>query len=340
MRKVITFGEILMRLSTENKLRFSQTNTFNLSFGGSEFNVAVSLANFGIETEMVTILSNNDLGKSALKELKKHSIETKHITFSDDRLGIYFLEEGSSLRSSNVIYDRSNSAMTNIKTNEINWEEIFKNVSIFHWSGITPALSKSTADVCLEALQFAQKAGVKISCDLNYRAKLWKYGREPFEIMPKLLSYCHVILGDIDTALFMLGQEKINPNYQEIDGLNKQYDTIFKLCPTLEYMSTTLRYSINHDYQQIGGVLYDGNQVYVTPLKDVTPVLDRIGTGDAFMAGLLFGLLNESFIKQQIIDFATISCILKHTIKGDTNWISLEEVQNALNGNLSGKVNR
>jgi len=340
MSKVITFGEILMRLSPPDELRFSQANSFDLCFGGGEFNVAVSLANFGIDTEFVTCLPNNDLGKRALMEIKKHNVSCHNVVFEGNRLGIYFLEEGSSIRGSKVIYDRADSAIANLELGKIDWQNIFKNATVFHWSGITPAISQNLAAVCLEALKFASDAGLTITCDLNYRAKLWNYGQEPKDIMPNLLQYCDLILGDIDTALFMLGKEKLDPDYKDLESLKSQYDYIFDLCPNLKQMATTLRYSLHKNQQQIGGILYDKKQLYNAPIVDIVPVLDRIGSGDAFMGGLLYGLLNEAFDPQQTLDFAVAACCLKHTIKGDLNETTIEEIQKLLDGDTSGKVAR
>lgn len=340
MKKVVTFGEILMRLSASNGFRFSQANSFDICFGGGEFNVATSLANFGIESEFITCLPNNDLGKRALMEIRKQHIASENILFEGEKLGVYFIEEGSSIRASQVIYDRESSAMSQLKTGKINWEKIFKNASHFHWSGITPAISYSAADVCMEALHVAQKKGITISCDLNYRSKLWKYGKEPKDIMPAMLKYCHIILGDIDTALFMLGKEAVNPDYQNTETLFNHYDYIKLLCPNIQKIATTLRYSLSVNHQQIAGILYDGKKIFSSKIIDINPVVDRIGTGDAFMSGLLYGFLNPSFNEQKTLDFATATCALKHTIKGDINQFSIQEVEKLINGDFSGKVTR
>lgn len=340
MGKVITFGEMLMRLSVPNTFRFSQADAFDACFGGAEFNVAVALANFGVNTEFITRLPDNDLGKRAITEMRKNNVTCNNVIIGGDRLGLYFLEEGSGIRGSKVIYDRAGSAMVTIEKGRIDWEKIFSGATVFHWSGITPAISQNAADVCLEALQFARKAGLTISCDLNYRAKLWQYGKEPKEVMPELLQYCDILLGDIDTALFMLGKEKKSPDYRDLESLPNQYDALFALLPDLKQMGTTIRYSLNHSHQQIGGILYNGKQLFDTPIHDITPVVDRIGTGDAFMGGLLYGLLNERFNEQQALGFAVASCCLKHTIKGDLNRVTIDEVWNFINGDTSGRVIR
>jgi 2-dehydro-3-deoxygluconokinase len=340
MKKVVTFGEIMLRLSTERFLRFSQSKAFNAMYGGGEFNVAVSLANLGIPSEFVTRLPDNEIGECALIEMRKRNVGTQHISFGKDRLGIYFLETGAGTRASNVVYDRTHSAMANLKKGTFNWKEILKDATWFHWSGITPAISQGAADECLEAIKAAHELGITISSDLNYRSKLWKYGKEPKDIMPELLKYSNIILGDIDTAYFMLGNNKINPNYQDVKSLPSLYDRIFEWCPNLQTIATTLRYSVSASHQRIGGVLYDKKHIYDADIKEVTPVVDRVGSGDAFMGGLIYGLLEYENDTQKAINIAVASCCLKHTIYGDYNLVSTEDINTFLAGNNNGKVSR
>jgi len=340
MSKVVTFGEIMLRLSTERHLRFSQAKTFAASYGGGEFNVAVSLANYGIPVEFITRLPNNEIGGCALKEMRKFNVESKNVIYGGDRLGLYYLETGAGTRGSNVVYDRANSSMATIKKGAVDWESVLKDVTWFHWSGITPAISASAAEVCLEAVMAAHKLGVTISSDLNYRSKLWQYGKEPNQVMPELLKYSNLISGDIDTALFMLGKDKVSPNYQNETSLPVLYDELFKLCPNLKTVATTLRYSVSASHQRIGGILYDGKTIYNADIKEVTPVVDRVGSGDAFMGGLIYGILNDSNNKQRALNMAVAACCLKHTISGDYNLITLAEIEKLLNGDSSGKVSR
>lgn len=330
----------MLRLSTERHLRFSQAKTFSATYGGGEFNVAVSMANYGFPVEFVTRLPNNEIGGCALKEMRKFNIGSNHVLYGGDRLGIYYLETGAGTRGSNVIYDRANSAMATIKNGEIDWEEVLKDATWFHWSGITPAISETAAKECLEALKVAHKLGVTISSDLNYRSKLWQYGKEPKQVMPELLKYSNIILGDIDTAFFMLGKDKVNPNYQDEKSLPVLYDQLFKICPNLQTVATTLRYSVSASHQRIGGVLYDGKTIYNADIKEVTPVVDRVGSGDAFMGGLIYGLLEENSTKQRALNIAVAACCLKHTISGDYNLITLDEIEKLLTGNADGKVSR
>ncbi|WP_339696784.1 sugar kinase [uncultured Marixanthomonas sp.] len=340
MNKVVTFGEIMLRLSTERHLRFSQAKTFAASYGGGEFNVAVSLANYGVPVEFVTRLPDNEIGACALKEMRKFNVESKNVLYGGDRLGIYYFETGAGTRSSNVVYDRANSSMATITVGSIDWESVLKDVKWFHWSGITPAISETAAEVCLEALKVAHKLGITISSDLNYRSKLWQYGKEPSEVMPELLKYSNIISGDIDTALFMLGKEQASPNYQNETTLPILYDQIFKLCPNLKIVATTIRYSVSASHQRIGGVLYDRKTLYSADVKEVTPVVDRVGSGDAFMGGLIYGILKDSNDKQKALNIAVAACCLKHTISGDCNLITLKEIEKLLSGDAFGEVSR
>ncbi len=340
MKKIVSFGEILLRLSTEGQQRFSQAGSYRCNYGGAEFNVAMALAGYGMDSELITRLPNNELGEIALLEMRKQNVGTKNIQRGGERLGIYFLETGSGLRAGKVIYDRAHSAMATIEKGSINWQEVFSGVDWFHWSGITPAISRQAADVCLEALQAASDLGLTISVDLNYRAKLWNYGKKPAEVMPELLQYCTVMLGDLDTACFMLGREEMKPDYTNIQYLAASYDQLFGYCKNLSIAATTLRHSVHASHQKIGGLLYDGSTTYSTKLFDVSPVVDRIGSGDAFMAGLIYGLAQQEKGFQETLNFAVSACCLKHSIQGDYNLATIEEIENLASGNSSAIVNR
>jgi 2-dehydro-3-deoxygluconokinase len=340
MSRVVTFGEIMLRLSPPGFLRFSQADSFDVVYGGGESNVAVSLANYGISVDFVTRLPKNDIGECAMMEMRKRGLGIDKMVWGGERLGIYFLEKGAVSRGSNVVYDRANSSIATTENGDFDWEQIFKGVSWFHWSGITPAISESAAKACLEAVKTAHKLGLTISCDLNYRSKLWQYGKQPNEVMPELLKYCHIILGDIDTAYFMLNKPKVEPNYKDEASLPVLYDKLYEMCPNLKTVATTLRYSVSASHQRIGGILYDGKSIYKAVIKEVTPVVDRVGSGDAFMGGLIYGLLEYENDKQKALDFAVAACCLKHTISGDYNLVSVEEIEKMLNGDSSGKVSR
>ncbi len=340
MSEVVTFGEIMLRLSTERHLRFSQAKTFQATYGGGEFNVAVSLANYGVSAEFVTRIPDNEIGQSALQEIRKMNVGNENIILGGERLGVYYLETGAGNRGSNVVYDRANSAIATVQPGTFNWEKIFEGKKWFHWSGITAAISENAAKECLNAIKTAHKLGLTISCDLNYRSKLWKYGKQPSDVMPEMLQYCQVILGDIDTAYFMLGLEKVAPDYTYEIILESYYSKIFELCPNLKIAATTLRYSVSASHQRIGGILFDGKDIVKAAVKEVNPVVDRVGTGDAFMGGLLYSLLKEPNDNQKALEFAVAACCLKHTIVGDYNLATLEEVENVLKGDGSAKVSR
>jgi 2-dehydro-3-deoxygluconokinase len=340
MNKVVAFGEIMLRFSTERHLRFSQAKSFTASYGGGEFNVCVSLANYGKNAEFITRLPENEIGACALTEMRKMNVEFKNVIFGGERLGTYYLETGAGTRGSNVVYDRAHSSMATIEKGMIDWEKVLEGATWFHWSGITAAISESAAEACLEAIKVAHKLGLTISCDLNYRSKLWQYGKTPSEVMPEMLKYSHVILGDIDTAYFMLGLDKVNPNYQDEKSLPVLYTKLFDLCPNLKTVATTLRYSVSASHQRIGGILFDGKKIYQAAVKEVTPVVDRVGSGDAFMGGLIYGLLEYLNNDQRALDFAVAACCLKHTIAGDYNLVTLKEVENMLDGDSAGLVSR
>lgn len=339
-KRVVTFGEIMLRLAPQGFLRFSQADNFDVVYGGGESNVAVSLANYGISVDFVTRLPKNDIGECAMMEMRKRGVGVDNIVWGGGRLGIYFLETGASGRGSKVVYDRAYSSMSEIQPGMIDWTKVFDGVEWFHWSGISPAISETAAQACLEAVKAADQLGLTISCDLNYRSKLWQYGKTPSDVMPALLQYTNVILGDIDTAHFMLGQAKANPNYRETKSLPSLYNKVFELCPNLKIMATTLRYSVSASHQRIGGILYDGKSIYNTAVREVTPVVDRVGSGDAFMGGLIYGLLEYANDTQKIVDFAVTACCLKHSIAGDYNLVTLKEVEDKLDGNGAGLVSR
>lgn len=340
MNKVVAFGEIMLRLSTERHLRFGQSQSFVATYGGGEFNVAVSLANYGVEAEFVTRIPDNEIGHCALREMQKMNVGSKNVLLGGDRLGIYFLETGAGNRGSNVVYDRANSAIATVEKGSFDWEKIFEGKTWFHWSGITAAISQNAADECLRAIRIAHKLGLTISCDLNYRSKLWKYGKEPKDVMPEMLKYCHVILGDIDTAYFMLGLDKVAPDYTNEASLPSLYGKLQEFCTDLKIAATTLRYSVNASHQRIGGVLFDGSKLFTAAVREVHPVVDRVGTGDAFMGGLLYSLISQPNDLQRALDFAVAACCLKHTIVGDYNLVTLQEIENSIGGNSSGLVSR
>jgi 2-dehydro-3-deoxygluconokinase len=346
MKKVVTFGEIMLRLAPPGFLRFSQTTSFDVVYGGGESNVAVSLANYGVPVDFVTRLPNNDIGQCAMMEMRKRGVNVDKIVWGGDRLGIYFLETGAVSRGSKVVYDRAHSAIAEIKSGMINWEEVFKDVEWFHWTGITPAISQGAADVCLEAVKAASTLGVTISTDLNYRAKLWQYGGDRETIMTELTSYCDVILGNEEDAEKLFG---IHPEGLDVHkhGHDVKAEAFLSVCkqmmgkfPRAKKVITTLRGSISASHNTWAGVLYDGSKMYETRQYQITDIVDRVGGGDSFMGGLIYGLLKYPEDDQNALDFAVAASCLKHTIKGDANLVTVAEVEKLMGGDASGRVAR
>lgn len=293
MPKIITFGEIMLRLSTPGYLRFGQAKQFDATYGGGEANVAVSLANYGMDAKFVTRLPENDIAKACLKDLRSYGVDTSSIVYGGDRLGIYFLETGAVARPSKVVYDRANSSIATIKSGDIDWKKVLEGADWFHWTGITPALSQGAADVCLEAIKAANAMGITVSCDLNYRKNLWKYGKKASEVMPALVEGCDVILGNEEDADKVFG---IKPEGFDVTSTGGQIDQrrfqsvgeqLMKRFPRAKKVIITLRGSINANHNTWGGVLWDGKTLYQSPRYDITHIVDRVGGGDSFMGGLI-----------------------------------------------------
>lgn len=345
-KKIVTFGEIMLRLATPGYSRFIQSQSLNATFGGGEANVAVSLANYGMDTEFITRLPENDIAHWCISELRKYNVGTKNIIKGGDRVGIYFLETGAVARPSKVVYDRANSSIAEIKPGMVNWHEVLKGADWFHWTGITPALSQGAADACLEAIKVANEMGVTVSCDLNYRKNLWKYGKKAAEIMPALVEGCDIILGNEEDAEKVFG---IKPegfdvshtggevNAAEFESVCTQLMTKF---PRAKKVIITLRGSINANHNTWGGVLYADEKLYQSKRYDITHIVDRVGGGDSFMGGLIYGLLTYTTDDQKALEFAVAASCLKHTIYGDFNLVSVKEVENLMGGDGSGRVSR
>lgn len=330
MKKTTSFGEILIRLSTQPGLKVSHERHLGLCFGGAELNVTATLAALGLPVSLITKVPDNPLGAAAVSEMQKCGIDASAIVFGGERIGLYFLETGQGIRPGRVTYDRGHSALSTVGAQDFDWEKLLQNANWFHWSGITPAISEAAAKECLKALKVAHRIGIPVSTDLNYRSKLWAYGKPPAQIMPELLYYSHLILGDLQTAYMMLGLPAIEtPDYQKTETLLPLYEPIFRKCPHLKTIATTLRYAINASHQKIGGVLVHENQIFTSPVTDLPYVVERIGTGDAFMAGLIYGF-QKQLPPERIIHFATACCCLKHTLQGDYAPFSAQEVEDFL----------
>ena len=345
MKKVVTFGEIMLRLTPPGMRRFSQANSFDVVYGGGESNVAVSLANYGIPVDFVTRLPQNDIGECALMEMRKRGVNTDHIVRGGERLGIYFLEIGAVSRGSKVVYDRAHSSMSTIEKGMIDWESVLDGAGWFHWTGITPAISQGAADACLEAIQTANRMGVTVSTDLNYRKKLWKYGKEPGEVMPELVAGCDVILGNEEDAekhfgLHPEGVDVTQGGSVEAEAYLSVLKQLKDMFPRAKKVITTLRGSISASHNTWSGVLYDGETLFKAPGYDITHIVDRVGGGDSFMGGLIYGLLKYPDDDQNALNFAVAASCLKHTIYGDANLVTVEEVEKLMKGDASGRVSR
>ena len=344
MKKIVTFGEIMLRLATPGHQRIAQSTHFEATFGGGEANVAVSLANYGLPAAFVTRLPDNDIARSAVMTLRKYGVDTDHILTGGDRLGIYFLETGAVARASKVIYDRAGSSIASIAPGMVDWRSVFSDAAWFHWTGITPALSASTAATCLEAIQVARSMGLTVSTDLNYRKNLWKYGKKASEVMPELVEGCDVILGNEEDAEKVFG---IHPDGVEVTGGKVSAAAYESVCrqlaarfPNAKKIIITLRGSINADHNTWSGTLFNGREMVVAPQYDITHIVDRVGGGDAFMGGLIYGLLTWPNDDQQALRFAVAASCLKHTIPGDFNMVTVEEVKTLMKGDGSGRVQR
>lgn len=341
---VVTFGEIMLRLSAPGFLRFIQADRFDVVYGGGESNVAVSLANYGIPTEFVTRLPQNDLGTSALASLRKYNVGTQHIVWGGERLGIYFLETGAVSRASKVIYDRAHSAIAEVKPGMIDWRTVFEHAGWFHWTGITPAISQGAAEVCLEAIKTANEMGVTVSADLNYRKNLWKYGKKAGEVMEALVEGCDILLGNEEDAekVFGIHPKGIDVTQGHVEG--EAYievgQQLMQRFPRVKKVIITLRGSISASHNSWSGVLWDGNRLYEAPTYQITHIVDRVGGGDSFMGGLIYGLMTYPTDDQKALDFAVAASCLKHTIIGDANLVTVDEVEKLMSGDGSGRVSR
>ena len=345
MKKVVTFGEIMLRLATPGYLRFLQTDTLNATFGGGEANVAVSLANYGIPVEFVSRLPENEIADWCLADLRKFNVGTSHVLRGGERVGIYFLETGAVARPSKVVYDRAHSSIAEVQKGMFDWKEILKGAQWFHWTGITPALSQGAADVCLEAIETANKMGVTVSCDLNYRKNLWRYGKKASEIMPLLVEGCDLILGNEEDAEKVFGIKPEGFDVEKTEGEvdAKQFESVcrqlMKKFPRARKIIITLRGSINANHNTWGGCLFS-DRLYQSRRYDITHIVDRVGGGDSFMGGLIYGLIAYPNDDQKALDFAVAASSLKHTIYGDFNLVSVKEVENLMKGDGSGRVVR
>ncbi|MCY4674008.1 MAG: sugar kinase [Bacteroidetes bacterium] len=344
MKHCVTFGEIMLRLSPPGLQRFVQASSFEVRYGGAEANVAASLAGFGIPVQFVSRVPSNELGTSAVQTVRALGVGTQFIQRGGERLGIYFLETGASARASKVLYDRAYSGIASIEPGMINWDDVFAGAGWFHWTGITPAVSEGAALAVGEALAAAKRQNVTISVDLNYRGNLWKWGKTPGEVMPDLVASCNVIVGNEEDAQKVFGIHpegiEVKSGHLEASAYESVGRQLMERFPRCQRAIITLRSSISASHNAWSGVLWDGSKLLYGPKYDITHIVDRVGGGDSFVGGLIYGLLAFDGDNQKALNFAVAASCLKHTIPGDFNLVSVAEVEKLLSGDASGRVTR
>ncbi len=346
MKRVVTFGEVMLRLATPGYERFAQATELEATFGGGEANVAVSLAGFGMEADFVTRLPKNDIAEWCMAELKRRGVRVDWIVRGGERVGIYFLETGAVARPSKVVYDRAHSSLAEIEPGMVDWRRVLKGADWFHWTGITPAVSRGAAEACKEAILVAGEMGVEVSCDLNYRKNLWKWGKTAAEVMPELVAGCDVILGNEEDAekVFGIAPEGFDATAAGADVESGRFESVCRQLgqkfPRAKKIVITLRGSVNANHNTWGGVMWDGKRLYESTRYDITHIVDRVGGGDSFMGGLVYGLLTWPENDGRALEFAAAASALKHTIKGDFNMVSVAEVETLMAGDGSGRVQR
>ena len=331
MKKVVTFGEVMMRLSTPAFGKFEQAANFNVIYAGAEANVAVSLAYFGLKTFHITRLPSHRLGRAAAQALRKNWVSDEYIQYGEGRIGTFYLETGAVSRASQIIYDRLYSSFWDIRPDDFDWEKILEGADWFHWSGITPALSQGAADSCMKAIQTANQMGVKVSGDIFYRGNLWHYGKTPQEILPPLTQGCDLVLANAQNFAEIYGVAG-NDFEDACRNMKKQY-------PRIHYFTDTTREQISASHNKITAKIFDGQNIFTSPTHNITHIVDRIGGGDAYIAGLLYGLMHYENINDAV-SYAAAATALKHTIEGDFNLSTVAEVEALMQGDSSGRLRR
>ena len=342
MTDYLTFGEVMLRLKTPGNERFFQSPAFEATFGGGEANVAVALANYGFDAGFVSALPDNDIGESALRELRKFGVDTRHIKRSGNRVGIYYLETGANQRPSKVVYDRAGSSICEAQPGDFDWPSIFDGARWLHITGITPALSASAADLSLEAVAAAKNAGVTVSCDFNFRGKLWKWGKTAPEMMTDLVKYVDVGIANEEDCQKSLGiTVDVDVESGELD--TAKYEAlsakVLDEFPDMSAIAITLRESYSADRNGWSACLRDDNGFRLSRRYEITDIIDRVGGGDSFASALIYGL-NAYEDRQQSLEFAVAASCLKHSISGDFNRVSVAEVEHLMGGDASGRVQR
>ncbi len=342
MATYLSLGEIMLRLKTPGHERFFQSPTFEATFGGGEANVAVALSNYGFDAGFVSALPDNDIGESAVRELRRFGVDTHHIVRSGDRVGIYYLETGANQRPSKVVYDRAGSSICEARPDDFNWPRIFAGAKWLHITGITPALSKSASELSLQAVAAAKQAGLTVSCDFNFRGKLWKWGKSAPEVMPELVKFVDVGIANEEDCQKSLGiSVDVDVESGELD--TAKYEAlsakVLDEYPDMSSIAITLRESFSADRNGWSACLRDRSGFRLSRRYEMTDIVDRVGGGDSFASALIYGL-NAYDDRQQSLEFAVAASCLKHSISGDFNRVSVAEVEHLMGGDASGRVQR
>lgn len=342
MAKVVTFGEIMLRLKSPAYERLFQSPSLEATFGGGEANVSVSLANYGMETAFVTVLPTNDVGNACIRELRGFGVDTTKIVRKDGRMGIYYLETGAVQRPSKVIYDRAGSAIAEAKPGDIDWDKAFDGVDWFHITGITPAISETAMELSLESVAEAKKRGITVSCDLNYRKNLWKYGKAASEVMNKLAESVDVAIAneeDVQKSLGITADVDVESGALDREKYRVLGNKVLAAFPNMKLIAITLRESHSADHNGWAACLNDGEHFYVSKKYEIRDIIDRVGGGDSFAGGLIYGL-NHYTDRQQALEFAVAASCLKHSVIGDFNRVSVSDVEKLASGDGTGRVQR
>jgi 2-dehydro-3-deoxygluconokinase len=342
MTRVVTFGELMLRLKSPQFERLMQSPMLEATFGGAEANVAVSLAQFGLPISFVTALPDNSLGDSAIQSVRGFGVDTSFIKRSGDRIGLYFLETGANQRPSKVTYDRAGSSIATAKPGDFDWSAILDGATWFHVSGVTPAVSQSAADLTLEVVAAAQSAGITVSCDYNYRANLWKYGKKARQVMREIVKYVKVGIAneeDCEKSLGIVSNVDVHTGELDIQKYRRIAEEVFDAFPNLEKQAITMRESHNADRNGWSAVLYNGRELMASRRYEIENIVDRVGAGDSFAAGLIYGLITYGE-DQKALEFATAASCLKHSVAGDFNRATIDEVEKLMRGEASGRVQR
>ena len=340
--KVLTFGEIMLRLKAPGHERFFQSPMLEATFGGGEANVAVSLANYGMDAEFLTVLPKNDIADACIRELRYFGVDTKKIVCGDGRMGIYYLEGGANQLPSKVVYDRAYSSIALAKPGDIDWDKAFEGVDWFHITGITPAISESAMELSLESVKEAKKRNITVSCDLNYRKNLWKYGKKASEVMRELAKYVDVAIAneeDVQKSLEITVDVNVESGELDREKYRALGNKVLEAYPNMKCIAITLRESHSADWNGWAACLNDGKDFYVSKKYEIRDIIDRVGGGDSFAGGLIYGLNNYED-KQSALEFAVAASCLKHSVIGDFNRVSVSDVAKLMGGDGTGRVQR